>query len=554
MDSPAQQIKDRLNIVEVVSQYVQLRKAGRSHIGKCPFHKEKTPSFHVSPERGTYKCFGCGEGGDVFSFLQKMEGTDFPTVLKQLAKRAGVKLEERFIPKQKDKGKEERLHEALEEATLFFEGELKKRPEILTYLHSRGVKDETITSWQLGYAPPTWEGLTSRLIAKGFLKEEIVEAGLAIKSEKKMAEVYDRFRGRIMFPMADAGGSIVAFSGRFFEKVSGSREEGEPAKYVNSPETVLFKKSRVLYGLDRAKNFIRKADCILLVEGQFDLILTHQSGLPYTVALSGTALTHEHLTLLSRLSKRLVLALDADEAGIRAGLKSSLMAITAGFDVKIPTLLGGKDPADLAKDNPELLKAAIRTSATAVEFFLEVLRKGSKDERAYKKAVEAQVLPLIQAIGSSIDQEHFVRIVAARLGVSETAVRTEVGKVRVSATQTPEDAVVQVKNTEAPLSQLERAAGMLIFYFEKDQAVSARLAELLGNERVAEYKERLMPQAETLRFRFESEVGEHADEATIAGDMFKQIEIMVVEEQIAASGADARKMTELIRRKHELQK
>ena len=554
MDSPVQQIKDRLNIVEVVSQYVQLRKAGRSHIGKCPFHKEKTASFHVSQERGTYKCFGCGEGGDVFSFVQKIEGTDFRVALKQLAKRAGVKLEQRFTPTQENKEKGERLREVLEEATLFFEDKLKKRSEILNYLHSRGVKDETITLWRLGYAPAAWEELSTHLLAKGFLMSEVVDAGLAIKSEKKAGEVYDRFRGRIMFPMADAGGGVVAFSGRFFEKVHGSKEEGEPAKYVNSPETALFSKSRTLYGLDRAKAFIRKADCILLVEGQFDLILAHQSGLPYTVALSGTALTSEHLSLLSRLSKRLVLALDADAAGIRAGLKSAEMAIRAGFDVKIPTFQSGKDPADMARGNPELLKAAIRTSSSAVEFFLEALRPGTKDERAYKKLIEAQLLPLIAAMGSKIEQEHFMRIVAGRLGVSEEAVRTEVGKVRIHPATSPGDATPAVQNIAEPLSQLERTFGMLAFYFEKDPAILARLTELLGAERVEELTGRLGSQAETLRFKFESEVGEHAQVATIAGDMFKQIEIMVVEEQIATAGGDARKMTELVRRKYELQK
>lgn len=554
MDSPVQQIKDKLAINEIVGGYMQLQRVGRNFRAKCPFHKERTASFYVSPERGTYICFGCGEKGDVFSFVQKIEGLDFPTALKQLAEKAGVKLEKRFIPKQENKDKEARLREVCEEAAKFFESILQKRKDIKDYLKARGVKDETIALWRLGYAPAAWEELAQYLVTKGFSKSEIVEAGLAIKSEKKTGEVYDRFRGRIMFPMADAGGAVVAFSGRFFEKVQGSKEEGEPAKYVNSPETALFKKSRILYGFDKAKSSIRKADCMLLVEGQFDLILAHQSGLPFTVALSGTALTPEHLSLLSRLSKRLVLALDADAAGVRAGLKSAHMAIAAGFDVKVPTFPRGLDPADVARENPELLKAAVRTSKTAVEFFLEALRVAARDERAYKKIVEAEILPLIAAMGSSIEQEHFINIVAGRLGVSEGAVRGEVGKVRITRSVPSGGETSPAKEVVVPLSQLERVAGMLIFYFEKDEGVQTRLRELLGHERIAKLTEELLPHAEMLRFKFESEVGEHAQESAIAGDLFNQLEITAVEEQIAASRGDARKLTELARRKHELQK
>src|SRR6185437_4942573 len=338
-DSQVQEIKEQLPINEVVGQYVQLRRAGRNFVGRCPFHKERTPSFHVSPERNSYMCFGCGEKGDIFTFVEKIDGIDFVTALKQLAEKAGVELKQRSYAGQaqvaETKNKEEKLLEVCEEATKFFESELAERREITEYLHTRGVKDETITEWRLGYAPASWEDLSKYLAGKGYSKETIADAGLAAKSDRKPGEIYDRFRGRIMFPLFDASGKVIAFSGRFFEKVAGSREEGDPAKYVNSPETLLFKKSKVLYGFDRARAAIRKTDCILLVEGQFDLILAHQSGLPFTVASSGTAITPEHLSLLGRLSKRLVLALDGDAAGIRAGLKSAAMALQMGFDVKI---------------------------------------------------------------------------------------------------------------------------------------------------------------------------------------------------------------------------
>jgi DNA primase len=537
MDSDTERIKDRLSINEVVGQYVQLQRAGRNFRARCPFHNERTPSFMVSPERGSYMCFGCGERGDIFSFVQKMEGVDFPIALKQLAEKAGVKLTPRFGSARSEqevsqvKEKEERLKEVCEEATKFFESTLKERADVAAYLHARGVKDETIASWRLGYAPASWEELSKHLVSRGFSKDEIVEAGLAAKSEKKPGEVYDRFRGRIMFPLFDPSGRVVAFSGRFFEEIKGTNPPaggGEPAKYVNSPETVLFKKSKLLYGFDRAKNNIRKADCILLVEGQFDVIMCHQSGLPITVALSGTALTSEHLSLLSRLSKRLVLALDADAAGLRAGMRSTHMAFAAGFDVKVPAFPEGKDPADVAKENPELLKAAVRTSKTAIEFFLEALLGQARDERGYKKLVEAHVLPLIAALTSRIDQEHFARIVARALSVSESAVLGEVRKA-VSTPLYNSIEAAEVPQTEVSLLPLEKAAGMLIFKFEKEEPMQERLRELLGKERYDLYIEKMAPDAERLRFEFDS-LGEEVEETS--GALLHTIERSFIEEEM----------------------
>ncbi|HEV7449659.1 MAG TPA: DNA primase [Candidatus Paceibacterota bacterium] len=535
MDSEVQQIKDKLNIVEVVGQYVQLRRAGRNYSGKCPFHNERTPSFMVSPERGTYICFGCGEKGDVFSFVQKMDGLDFPTVLKQLAEKAGVTLTPRvrnpqtIEQKEQEKEKEERLREVCEAAVKFYESELQKRADVLSYLKTRGVSEESIQTWRLGYAPATWESLSKHLVSLGFGHPDIVDAGFAVRSEKKPGEIFDRFRGRIMFPIFDAAGQPIAVSGRFFERVAGQKADGsEPAKYVNSPETALFKKSKVLYGFDKARVAIRKADCILLVEGQFDLVLAHQSGLPFTTALSGTALTAEHLSLLGRLSKRLVLALDADAAGLRSGLKSALMAMAAGFDVKVPTFPDGKDPADVARENPELLKAAVRTSKTAVEFFIDALRPGTKDVRAYQKLVETHVLPLVAAIESSIEREHFIRLIAGRLNVSELAVRAEVAK----KPTLPSESSLDVHQAGAEsgsdplgsLSSLEKKAAMLLFHFGKDSDVAAKLVDLLGASRVEQMRQQLEGQAEALRFRFDAEVGEHSDEETIAADMLANID------------------------------
>ena len=534
-----QTIKDRLSITDVVGQYVQLRRAGRNFTARCPFHKERTPSFHVSPERGTYICFGCGEKGDIFSFVERIESVDFKTALQDLAKRAGVTLHRESAQsaelRDKEKEKEARMLEVCEAAAAFYESQLLVRQDVADYLHGRGVSDETKKLWRLGYAPASWHAAAEHLTSHGFSKEEIVEAGLAAKSDKSTEsdlKIYDRFRGRVMFPISDAQGRVIAFSGRFFEKVSGSREEGEPAKYVNSPETAAFKKSRTLYGFDKAKGAMRRLDCVLLVEGQFDLIMAHQSGLPFTVALSGTALTPEHLSLLGRLSKRLVLALDADEAGVRSGLRSAVMAIGAGFDVKVPTFPFGKDPADVAKENPELLKAAVRTSKTAVEFFLDALRPSARDERTYKRIVEASVLPLIQAMASKIEQEHFVRLVAGRLGVSELAVREEVAKRKISPQESIVEDAAPIQMQETLLEPLEKKAAMLIFSFSEESAHYQRLVELWGAARVGELRSRLHAEAEAWHFKFEAELGEHTSEDIIARDILGDIERAVEKERV----------------------
>ncbi len=540
MSDDVQNVKDRVNIVDLVGQYVQLTRAGKNFHARCPFHKERTPSFNVSPERGTYMCFGCGEKGDIFSFVERIEGVDFKTALEELAQKAGIKLQRNFTEKHENKEKDARLRDVCEAATSFFEAQLHKRPDVEEYIRARAVTDETAKTWRLGYAPASWQSASDHLAICGFTKDEIVEAGIAAKSEKRPGEVYDRFRGRIMFPISDAQGRVIAFSGRIFEEMSGSSGEGS-AKYVNSPETVLFKKSRILYGFDKAKNAIRKADCVLLVEGQFDLVLSHQSGLPFTVALSGTALTPEHLSLLGRLTKRLVLALDADQAGIRSGLRSAHMALGAGFDVKVPTFPFGKDPADVAKENPELLKAAIRTSTTAVEFFLEVLRPGAllssdgvnqkgDSERMYKRAVEVQVLPLIAAIESKIEQEHFIRMVAGKLNVTEAAVREEVSKRKgqTSIEATAEDPIKKIE--EVSLSAIEKKVAMVLFSFPPTSEMFQKLLTLYGKERVEQLQERLQGEAEQWRFRFESELAEHSSEV-IAGDMLRDIEKAAQKEQ-----------------------
>ena len=359
MTDVVQQIKDRLNILDVVAPYVEVQKAGKQFKCRCPFHNEKTPSFNISPERGMYHCYGCGVGGDMFTFIEAIEGVDFKGALKILAEKARVEL----VPVSPEKQSErDRLYATLEGATKFYVDELKKNPEALAYLKKRGVSDQVVAIWRIGFAPgppaSSWRATKDHLQAQGFSLKELMGAGI-IKGADQGKEPYDVFRNRIMFPLFDQGGRVVAFSGRTLEVGQ------DIPKYVNSPETELFKKSEILYGYDRAKHGIRNLDFSLIVEGQFDVVMSHQAGYNNTVAVSGTALTPSHVQLLERLSHKVVLALDADKAGIAAAKRSADLMLRRGLDVKVAMMPLGKDPADIILEDPKEFRHIIGQSVHA---------------------------------------------------------------------------------------------------------------------------------------------------------------------------------------------
>ena len=315
MHSPVEKIKERLSINDVISSYLTITQAGKNYKAKCPFHNEKTPSFFISPERGSYYCFGCGAKGDIFSFVEHFEGTDFLGALKLLAEKAGVTLERKSY---ESKDKTERLYDIMEEATTFFELNFERQPEARSYLRGRGLSDPTIKSFRIGYAPSVWRSVSDHLLSKGFTREDIEAVGLIKTSDKGF---YDRFRGRIIFPISDSSGRVIAFSGRIFALSSDQtkKSEVEEAKYLNSPDTQLFNKSNVLYGIDKAKVAIRSRGYSIVVEGQMDLILSHQALFLNTVAVSGTALADSvndteskinNLGLIRRLSPNVIFAFD----------------------------------------------------------------------------------------------------------------------------------------------------------------------------------------------------------------------------------------------------
>lgn len=441
MSRAVERIKEKLNIVSVVESYVALKKAGIHHKGLCPFHNERTPSFTVSAERNSYYCFGCGAKGDIFSFVQEYEGIDFKQALTILAERAGVNLDDDSFKKEKKIDKS--LYGVMSLASEYYISELQKNPEVEKYLLGRGLTKSTITSWEIGFAKNDWRNLHDFLLEKGITVDQMLKTGL-VKKKDGGAGVYDVFRGRVVFPIKDVLGRIVAFTGRILVK-----DDNLP-KYLNTPETEIFNKSEVLYGLEKAKQSIRKLDYIIVVEGQMDVIMSHQAGVKNAVASSGTAFTTSHLSKISPLTKRIIFAFDSDNAGISAMKRSALLAIKAGFDVKALVLVGSKDPADMVKENPQLWVLALKGSKSVIDYLLNtLLDENGTDTRLKLKKVSSEIIPFVSAISSPIEKAHYVKKIADLFSIAETAVWNEVAgsetkkEVYIDDTKTnPKDTVI----------------------------------------------------------------------------------------------------------------
>ncbi len=421
MGGNVEAIKERLDIAEVIGGYIKLEKAGANYKAKCPFHNEKTASFHISTSRQGYYCFGCGAKGDIFTFVQEMEGTDFRGALKTLAERAGIELK---TERREDKSEADELHQALEVATEFFEMNLSQNKEALDYLKGRGVSVESIKTFRLGLAHDSWREFREHANSLGIKDDVLLKSGLIKRSEEsKSSEPYDTFRGRIVFPLCDARGKVIAFSGRALQK------DLEP-KYLNSPDTPLFNKSEVLYGFDKAREEIRKKNYAVLVEGQLDLVLSHQAGVKNTVASSGTAFTQMHLEKLKKISPRIILAFDNDDAGKKASYRSTALALSLGMEVKIADIRGGKDPADLVKEDEEKWREILRTSKSAVESFINSLVESESSASKIGKEVENKILPLIASMISRFDKEDAVSKVSSIIGKSPANVAEMVMKIK----------------------------------------------------------------------------------------------------------------------------
>lgn len=457
MSSPIEEIKSRIDIVELVGSYVRLTKAGVNFKANCPFHSERTPSFVVSPARQIWHCFGCAKGGDIFRFVMEADGYDFPEALKVLADRAGV-----VVQKEDPKVRNERTRQLsiLEDAVCFFELALKKNKSVQTYLQNdRGLAAETIQEWRVGYSPIDWTALTDYLRAKGFSELELERAGLAIKAQNTAtARYYDRFRGRIIFPVFDYQGRVIAFGGRIFP------ERQNEAKYINSPETTLYQKSKVLYGLHRAKTDILKSGVSVVVEGYMDTLMAHQAGTHNVVASSGTALTPDHLRILRRLSEKLVAAFDMDLAGEAAAARGISLALKEGFAVTVVDSKDIKDPADLVKKDPALWHEAIKNARHIVQFYIDTIAK-HHDIRTPEgaRAIERTVLPVIASLASALEQAHWVKRLHELLGIEESVIWSTLRTLQHGGAQTI-DTIKEEKTLPRTRKQLleERILAMVI--------------------------------------------------------------------------------------------
>ncbi|MEA4910691.1 MAG: DNA primase [Candidatus Elulimicrobiales bacterium] len=426
--NPKDQVKQALSILDVVSTYIRVEKAGSQFKARCPFHNEKTPSFFLSPDRGTYHCFGCGEHGDIFSFVEKMEAVPFYEALTILADRAGIKLSPY---KKEEKDKEPNLISLVQKANKRYEENLQNSAEVKAYLGDRGLTSETIKKFNIGFslgADFGWRDIFIYLSKEGFSPEEMIEAGLVFKKENE-DKYFDRFRGRVMFPIKNTFGNIVGFSARILPKF----DDGKTAKYINSPETPIYHKSKILFGYDLAKKSIADKREAILVEGQMDLIMSHQAEVTNVVATSGTAVTDEHIKILKRFADKVLLSFDQDEAGENAMKKCAFLALYGGLDVYIiPKKENVKDTADLIKEfGGEVWKDLISKRVHLIEYLVNNIFEKNNDERERGREVRKEVLPFLRAIESDIDRAYFIKYLASKLNVQEIDILNELKRVKV---------------------------------------------------------------------------------------------------------------------------
>ena len=401
--STVDEVKQKLDIVEVIGQYVKLTKAGRNFKAVCPFHNEKTASFYVFPERQSWHCFGaCSTGGDVFTFVMKKEGLDFGETLRLLADKVGVSLPS-HIEQGPRKDEKEKLFQANEAAAQYYHNLLVNSPageKAKNYLLGRGLTLKTINDFQLGVSPNAWEMLMMYLLEKGFSERELLDAGLILKSEE--GKTHDRFHNRLMFPIRDARGRTTGFSGRVLD-------DSLP-KYMNSPQTAIFDKSGTIYGIDMAASAIRGKDMVVIVEGYMDVIVAHQYGFNNVVASMGTAITEKHITILKKLTKNFALALDPDTAGEEAMTHSVDYENTAEVEIEVVTLPSGEDPDEVIKKDPKLWETAIANASPLAEYMVNfTASKFDLSKTTEKSKLIGQLIPLIAKVKNDLRRDRWLR-------------------------------------------------------------------------------------------------------------------------------------------------
>ncbi len=402
---PLQEIRDKVDLVEIISRHVALKKRGRNFVGLCPFHNEKTPSFSVNPELQIFKCFGCGESGDVFTYVQKTEGLTFPETVESLAASAGIQIE-RTPQELTEHGLRDRIYRANNIACRFFMESLKSAPQVLEYAKSRGLSVSTIEKYKIGYAPDGWENLAGHLARERVSTQDAVQAGLVAEREKSSG-VYDRFRNRLIFPIVDTQDRIVAFGGR-------AMSADDPAKYLNSPETPVFSKQNTLYGMNIARKTIAEEDRVMIVEGYLDVITVHEAGFTWAVAPLGTALTERHAQRLSRFTKNVYLAFDSDTAGINATVRSAQIFEENGFSVRVINMPRGEDPDSILQKGDvsrfsELISRAYKSLDFRIKLAMSKFDMKDADGKAEALRAAAKVLATEDSV---IERERVIRHLA----------------------------------------------------------------------------------------------------------------------------------------------
>ncbi len=483
MENQVEEVKQKLDIVNVISKYLPLKKRGRHFVANCPFHQEKTPSFIVSPELQIFKCFGCGKAGDVFSFVQEYEHIDFKDALDQLASQAGVTLVKSQQLAQSEH-RHQRLIEINQFCARFYHHLLTVHPlgkTALDYVVSRGIKPDTIKTFNIGYSPANPQLIYKYLHQKGFSDQELIATGTFGRSQYHPGQFYDRFADRLVFPLSDFRGRILGFSGRILPTSTRPNQ----AKYINSPETDIYHKSRLLYGLHLSKEAIRQQNSVLIVEGEFDMISPYQSGIINVVALKGTAFTQEQLQLLRRYTDTVILGLDSDFAGNAAAARSIQLADELGFDLQVLDLGDQyKDPDEAVTADPDFFKNQLKNPIPVWDFIIHSsIKKSDIDTPKGKKEVLSAVLPFLSKISNTVIRYDYYRLLANLLGADESALRQEAAKYEKSSSPPlPPPPAPPASSLSAPkVSPLEEHFLVLIFSTQKPAQVAKKYAETLNN-------------------------------------------------------------------------
>jgi DNA primase len=468
-DQVLQDIKDRVDIAEVIGGYIQLKKSGANFKAPCPFHNEKSPSLMISTSKQIWHCFGCGEGGDIFGFVMKYENIEFREALKLLAAKAGVKLPEYKPVDRVVIDQQEQLFKINDFAARFYHELLlkdKRAEGARGYLKKRGLTAATIEQWKIGFAPDEFHALEQALSKKKVSIQDMVAAGVSAKNER--GQIYDRFRGRITFPIFNTLGAVVGFSARILPEKE--LPDKPVAKYINSPETPIYSKGKVLFGFNFAKTGIRKADEIIIVEGQMDCISAHQAGITNVVASSGTALTPDQLMQVARFTRVLKFCFDADGAGLIATKRAVVNYLGKDFTLKIIDLTGAqdptiKDPDDLIRKNPKEFVRQVAAAQLFLDYYFTKQFQDFHHSFEEKKRIENELLPLLALLSDPLEQDHYIKILADKLGTTPHVLLEALHLIKLPKNNPVKSAVLATPIQPAGVNALEKQVlgGMLLY-------------------------------------------------------------------------------------------